>query len=99
MSEERDVAKTMNVKEFVAELRRFADALEAGRSFEIEIEGETVAVPLETICSIEHERSEDGEEEVEFQVAWTSADTDAEGDDENDEDEKSETGDATAKAV
>ncbi len=91
MSEERDVTKTMDVKEFVAELRRFADALEAGESFEIEVEGETVVVPLKAVCSIEHERSEDGEAELEFQVTW-AADTEVAEEDEDDaeDDEVSE---------
>ena len=89
MSTDRDVTKTLAVKEFVAELRRFADTLEAGKSFAIEIEGETVQVPLEAVCSIEHER-EDGEEEIEFQVTWSSAAS--EGDDDAETEDKDEDG-------
>ena len=35
MSTDRDVTKTLAVKEFVAELRRFADTIEAGKAFAI----------------------------------------------------------------
>lgn len=98
MSQERDVVKTMDVKEFAAELRRFADELEAGRSFEIEVDGETVKVPLEAVCSVEHERDEDGEEELEFQVSWSAQDSEdgdedevAEADDEDEGEEEAKT--------
>ena len=90
MSEERDASKSFSAQEFAAELRRLADALEAGKSFEIEIEGEMVAIPMEAVCSVEHERSEDGEEEIEFQLAWNVADNGDEDDDDDDDDDEDE---------
>ena len=70
MPEERDVEKTYSDAEFVAKLRRLADAIETGSKFEIQIAGERIYVPVRAQYSIEHER-EDGEEEIEFQIKWT----------------------------
>ncbi len=67
---ERDVDKTYPMYEFIARLRRLADALETGKRFEIGIAGERVRVPAGAVASIEHERSDD-EEEIEFQLKWT----------------------------
>ena len=69
---ERDIEKTYPTAEFVAKLRRLADALEAGERFEIQIAGERISVPARATVSIEHER-EGGEEEIEFQIRWTHA--------------------------
>lgn len=68
---ERDVEKTYTTGQFVAKLRRFADALESGDRFRIQIAGERISVPAEALFNIEHER-EDGMEEIEFQIKWTS---------------------------
>jgi amphi-Trp domain-containing protein len=67
--EDRDVEKTYSVSEFVAKLRRFADALEIGEKFEIQIAGERIYVPVRAQFSVEHER-EGKEEEIEFQIKW-----------------------------
>ena len=67
---ERDIEKSYPTAEFVAKLRRLADALENGKKFEIQIAGERIYVPVRAIYNIEHER-EDGEEEIEFQIKWT----------------------------
>jgi len=86
---DRDVEKSYPLADFVAKLRRFADALEAGERFDIQIDGERIRVPEDAIFSIEHER-EGGEEELEFQIKWTLA-AGADGDDEEeDEDEDNE---------
>lgn len=69
MADERDVEKTYARKDFVAKLRRLADALEAGQSFEIQVAGERLYVPADAAISIEHERTEDTNE-LEFQVRW-----------------------------
>jgi amphi-Trp domain-containing protein len=66
---ERDVEKAYPLPEFIAKLRRLADALERGERFEIQIAGERVSVPGRATYSIEHER-EDGSEEIEFQIKW-----------------------------
>ncbi len=68
----RDVDKVYSTGEFVAKLRRLADALEAGEKFEIQIAGERIYVPVRAEFNVEHEREGDGEE-IEFQVKWTNA--------------------------
>jgi amphi-Trp domain-containing protein len=66
---ERDVEKVYSIKEFVAKLRRLADALEQGKRFSIQVAGERIYVPADATISIEHERSDDSEE-IEFQLKW-----------------------------
>ncbi len=70
MSDNRDIEKSYPKADFVAKLRRLADALENDERFEIQIAGERLYVPVRAIYNIEHERSDD-EEEIEFQVKWT----------------------------
>lgn len=65
----RDIEKTCSTREFVAKLRRLADALEEGRAFKIQVAGERLTVPAGATISIEHER-DDRTEEIEFQVRW-----------------------------
>lgn len=71
MKPDRDIEKDYPTDQFVAKLRRLADALEAGDRFEIQIAGERVYVPARATFNIEHERG-DGEEEVEFQIKWST---------------------------
>ena len=68
----RDIEKWYSTAEFVAKLRRLADALETGENFEIQIAGERVYVPVRAEFNIEHER-EGGEEEIEFQIKWKNS--------------------------
>jgi amphi-Trp domain-containing protein len=70
---ERDIEKVYSIEEYVAKLRRLADALEAGEKFEIQIAGERIYVPVRAEFSIEHERGEE-EEEIEFQIRWKRED-------------------------
>jgi amphi-Trp domain-containing protein len=65
----RDIEKNYPLPDFVAKLRRLADALEADEKFEIQIAGERVYVPTRATFNIEHERG-GGEEEIEFQIKW-----------------------------
>lgn len=65
----RDIEKDYPLDQFVAKLRRLADALEKGDKFEIQIAGERVYVPVRAQFNIEHERSGQ-EEEIEFQIKW-----------------------------
>ena len=67
--EERDIEKGYPVSQYVAKLRRLADALEEGKKFEIQIAGERIYVPVRAEYNIEHEREGD-EEEIEFQIKW-----------------------------
>ena len=87
--EERDVEKIYSVKDFVAKLRRLADALESGKSFSIQVAGERIYIPASASISIEHERSDDSEE-VEFQLKWDLGKAE---DEEQDEDEEEENDD------
>jgi amphi-Trp domain-containing protein len=66
-STRRDVEKVYSVGEFVAKLRRLADALEAGEPFTIQVAGHRFTVPADADISVEHERGED-REELEFQL-------------------------------
>jgi amphi-Trp domain-containing protein len=70
--QDRDVEKVYSTSEFVAKLRRLADALEAGERFEIQVAGERVYVPVRAEFNVEHEREGD-EEEIEFQLKWTNS--------------------------
>lgn len=67
---ERDVEKGYPKTDFVAKLRRLADAIENGDQFEIQIAGERIYVPVRAQFTIEHERT-DEEEEIEFQIKWS----------------------------
>lgn len=66
---ERDIEKIYSTKQFIAKLRRLADALEAGSRFSIQVAGKRIYIPADASISVEHERSE-GMEEVEFQLKW-----------------------------
>ncbi len=69
MSDQTDVEKSYSNKEVVAKLRRLADALEEGKTFEIQIAGERIYVP--PYAQVEFEYSRDGEEEeVEIELTW-----------------------------
>lgn len=65
----RDVEKAYPKKDFIAKLRRLADALERGQPFHLQVAGRRIAVPRQALISIEHECGA-GEEEVEFQLKW-----------------------------
>ena len=67
----RDVERVYSTSEFVSKLRRLANALEAGKRFEIQVAGERVYVPARAEFNVEHER-EGNEEEIEFQLKWTN---------------------------
>ena len=67
--QQRDVEKEYSKADFVAKLRRLADAIENGSQFDIQIAGERIYVPARAIYNIEHERSNQ-EEEIEFQIKW-----------------------------
>ena len=69
--DDRDIEKDYPLPDFIAKLRRLADALESGERFEIQIAGQRISVPVRASVNIEHER-EGGEEEIEFQIKWTA---------------------------
>jgi amphi-Trp domain-containing protein len=68
---DRDLERTYSRAQFVAKLRRLADALEASAPFTIQVAGERLRVPADAEFNIEHER-EEGVDELEFQVRWSA---------------------------
>jgi amphi-Trp domain-containing protein len=66
----RDLERTYSRAQFVAKLRRLADALEAEGAFAIQVAGERLRIPATAEFNIEHERS-GGREELEFQLRWS----------------------------
>ena len=69
MAEEADVEKSYSNKEVVAKLRRLADSLEQGKTFEIQIAGNRIYVPADATVEFEYDREGD-EEEVEIELKW-----------------------------
>jgi len=65
----RDIERTYTRKQFVAKLRRFADAIESERAFTIQVGGERLHISTKAAFSIEHERAAN-EHELEFQLHW-----------------------------
>jgi amphi-Trp domain-containing protein len=65
----RDLERTYTRAQFVAKLRRLADALESAKPFAIQVGGERLHIPADATFNIEHERTK-GEEELEFQLKW-----------------------------
>ena len=69
---ERDVERDCNPEQFVATLRRIADAIEAKESFRIQVVNKRFTVPTGAELSIEHE-AEDSDNELELHFRWKSA--------------------------
>jgi len=68
---DRDLTKAYSRAQFVAKLRRLADAIESERAFTIQVAGERLHIPASAVFNIEHERS-GSDQEVEFQLPWES---------------------------
>lgn len=71
--QDRDLTRTYSRAQFVAKLRRLADAIESGQAFTIQVGGERLRVPADAAFSVEHERTA-GVQELEFQVQWSGTD-------------------------
>lgn len=89
MAEAIDVEKSYSTTQMVGKLRRLADALEAGKPFEIQVAGHRIIVPPDATMAFEYERTADGEE-LELEIKWgvtpsDEADSDEAGSDEADE--------------
>jgi amphi-Trp domain-containing protein len=69
----RDLERTYPRAQFVAKLRRLADAIETKKPFTIQVAGERLRISADAVFNIEHERSRD-EEELEFQLKWKPSD-------------------------
>jgi amphi-Trp domain-containing protein len=72
---DRDLERRYSRAQFVAKLRRFADALESERPFTIQVASERLRVPADAEFTVEHERA-DGQDELEFQIRWATPGTD-----------------------
>lgn len=73
MSDYDSVTSECDRMQFVAHLRRPADALEAADSAVFHVEGEKISIPEGALFWVSHER-EDGEVELELQVTWSLLD-------------------------
>ena len=69
----RDLERTYSRAQFVAKLRRFADAIESTKPFTIQVANERLRIPADAEFNIEHERS-GGSDELEFQIRWSPDD-------------------------
>lgn len=69
MATSRDIQKHYSRRDFVAKLRRLADAIESERAFTIQVAGERLRIPADAAFNIEHERVK-GTHELEFQLLW-----------------------------
>lgn len=67
---EIDAERSYARSETVAKLRRIADALEAGKSFRIQVDGYRVRVPADVTLEVELQREGDGDGEVEIEIKW-----------------------------
>ena len=68
----RDIERTYSRAQFVAKLRRLADAIETNVPFTIVVGRERLRIPADAHFNVEHERA-GGEDELEFQVRWRPA--------------------------
>ena len=69
-SRDRDLVRVYSRTQFADKLRRFADAIESGVAFTIQVAGERLRIPADVAFNSEHERDGRGQE-LEFQVLWT----------------------------
>ena len=68
-NEDRDLTRGYTRAQFVAKLRRLADAIESERAFAIQVAGERMRIPADAVFNIEHERN-GADNELEFQLLW-----------------------------
>jgi amphi-Trp domain-containing protein len=69
----RDLTRTYTRTQFVAKLRRLADAIESERAFTIQVAGDKLRIPADAAFNVEHERS-GARQELEFQLLWKTED-------------------------
>lgn len=67
---DRDVERSCTKEEFIATLRRVADALEASEPVRIQVVNKRFTIAASATFSIEHE-VEGGNAELELQARWT----------------------------
>lgn len=66
---DRDVERNLSTEQFVATLRRVADAIEAGEPVRIQVANKRFTIPANAALSVEHEAA-GGDEELELQLRW-----------------------------
>lgn len=71
---DRDVEKITNKAQFIATLRRIADAIECEEPVRIQVLEQRFTIPRDAELSIEHE-VEGSVEELELQLRWQRAGT------------------------
>lgn len=69
--EEIDVEKSYASGDVAAKLRRLADALDAGKTFHIQIAGQRISVPPYATIEFEYEQNSEGEE-LEIELKWNN---------------------------
>ena len=72
MAADRDLTRAYSRAQFVAKLRRLADALESEKGFVIQVANDRLRIPADVTFNIEHERA-GATEELEFQLIWTKS--------------------------
>lgn len=70
----RDVERITNKAQFIATLRRVADALEQGEPLRVQVQNLRLTVPVDAELSVEHEIEGDSEE-LELQLRWSRSGT------------------------
>ena len=65
-----DVEKSYSNRENAAKLRRLADALEQGKTFEIQIAGNRIYVPPTASVEFEYEKN-GNQQEIEIEISWS----------------------------
>ena len=67
---EIDVERSYTPEQTADKLRRIADAIEAGKSFRLQIAGNRVRVPTDGDIEIEMQADGDGAGEIEIEIKW-----------------------------
>lgn len=68
---EIDVEREYSAQETAAKLRRIADAIEAGRSFRIQVANNRLRIPTDGAVQIEMQADSDRETgEIEIEIKW-----------------------------
>jgi len=69
--QEIEVEKGYSNKQTAEKLRRLAEAIEQGKAFEIQVNGQRIYVPADAEIEFEYER-EENVHELEVEIKWTS---------------------------
>ena len=67
---EIDVERSYTPAQTADKLRRIADAIEAGKSFRLQVAGNRLRVPTDARIEIEMQADGDGAGEIEIEIRW-----------------------------